>query len=58
MRRLRFAIAKFGVEAFDGRVIAIDEFHHVSVDEDNKLGQQLGELTARDKAHAVAMTGS
>jgi len=55
---LRFAIDKFGVEAFDGRVIAIDEFHHVSVDEDNKLGQQLGRLIARDKAHIVAMTGS
>ena len=54
----RFAIDKFGVEAFDGRVIAIDEFHHVSVDEDNKLGQQLGKLIARDKVHIVAMTGS
>ncbi len=54
----RFAIDKFGVEAFDGRLIAIDEFHHVSVDEDNKLGQQLGQLIARDKAHIVAMTGS
>jgi superfamily II DNA or RNA helicase len=54
----RFAMDKFGVEAFDGRVIAIDEFHHVSVDEDNKLGQHLGRLIARDKAHIVAMTGS
>jgi superfamily II DNA or RNA helicase len=54
----RFAINKFGVEAFDSRLIAIDEFHHVSVDEDNKLGQQLGQLIGRDKAHIVAMTGS
>ena len=54
----RFAIDKFGVEAFDSRLIAIDEFHHVSVDEDNKLGQQLGQLIGRDKAHIVAMTGS
>jgi superfamily II DNA or RNA helicase len=54
----RFAIDKFGVEAFDGRLLAIDEFHHVSVDEDNKLGQQLGQLIGRDKAHIVAMTGS
>jgi superfamily II DNA or RNA helicase len=54
----RFAIDRFGVEAFDGRVIAIDEFHHVSVDEDNKLGQQLGQLIGRDKSHIVAMTGS
>ncbi len=54
----RFAIDKFGVEAFDSRLIAIDEFHHVSVDENNKLGQQLGQLIGRDKAHIVAMTGS
>jgi superfamily II DNA or RNA helicase len=54
----RFAIDKFGVEAFDSRLIAIDEFHHVSVDEDNKLGQQLGQLIGRDRAHIVAMTGS
>lgn len=54
----RFAIEKFGVEAFDSRLIVIDEFHHVSVDEDNKLGQQLGQLIGRDKAHIVAMTGS
>jgi hypothetical protein len=26
----RFAVEKFGVEAFDDRLIAVDEFHHVS----------------------------
>src|SRR5690625_4390130 len=26
----RFAVERFGIEAFDGRLIAIDEFHHVS----------------------------
>lgn len=54
----RFAVDKFGVDAFDGRLIAIDEFHHVSANPDNKLGQQLGDLIARDKVHVVAMTGS
>ena len=54
----RFAVDKFGVEAFDDRLIAVDEFHHVSVSSDNKLGQQLGEFIARDKVHIVAMTGS
>lgn len=54
----RFAMEKFGVEKFDGRLIAVDEFHHVSVDDDNKLGRHLGALIARDKAHIVAMTGS
>ena len=54
----RFAVDKFGVERFDGRLIAIDEFHHVSVDDDNKLGRHLGQLIARDKVHIIAMTGS
>ncbi|MGO4684619.1 DEAD/DEAH box helicase [Hyphomicrobium sp. 2TAF46] len=54
----RFAVDKFGVEAFDDRLIAVDEFHHVSADPDNKLGQHLGQLIARDKTHIVAMTGS
>ncbi len=54
----RFAIKRFGVEAFDECLIAIDEFHHVSADPDNKLGNQLGQLIARDKAHILAMTGS
>lgn len=54
----RFAIERFGVEAFDDRLIAIDEFHHVSAEEDNVLGSQLKQLVARDKVHVVAMTGS
>ncbi len=54
----RFAVDKFGVEAFDDRLIAVDEFHHVSANPDNKLGAHLGEFIARDKAHIVAMTGS
>lgn len=31
----RFAFEELGVEAFDNSLIAVDEFHHVSVDEDN-----------------------
>ena len=54
----RFAIERFGVEAFDDRLIAVDEFHHVSANPDNVLGRQLGEFIARDKVHIVAMTGS
>lgn len=54
----RFAVDKFGVEAFDDRLLAIDEFHHVSANPDNKLGAHLGEFMNRDKAHIVAMTGS
>ncbi len=54
----RFAVDKFGIEAFDDRVIAVDEFHHVSANPDNKLGAHLGTFIARDKVHLVAMTGS
>src|SRR6202171_1523890 len=54
----RFAVDKFGVEAFDDRLIAVDEFHHVSANPDNKLGQHLGQFIARDKVHVVALTGS
>jgi hypothetical protein len=54
----RFAVEELGVEAFDDRLIAIDEFHHVSAHPDNKLGEQLRAFMERDRAHIVAMTGS
>lgn len=54
----RFAVDRFGVEAFDNCLIAIDEFHHVSANPDNKLGTHLGQFMARDKVHVIAMTGS
>jgi len=54
----RFAVDAYGVEAFDDRLIAVDEFHHVSANPDNKLGTHLGQFIARGKAHIVAMTGS
>lgn len=54
----RFAMDKFGAEAFDDRLIAVDEFHHVSANEENRLGDHVRQLVARGKAHLVAMTGS
>jgi hypothetical protein len=54
----RFTVEELGIEAFDNRLIAIDEFHHVSSNPGNVLGSQLGALIARDKTHIVAMTGS
>ena len=54
----RFAVEKFGVEAFDDRLIAVDEFHHVSANPDNRLGDHVRQLMMRDKAHLLAMTGS
>lgn len=54
----RFAVDQLGIEAFDDRLIAVDEFHHVSANPDNRLGAQLEQFIARDKVHVVAMTGS
>ena len=54
----RFAVDAFGVEKFDDRLIAVDEFHHVSANPDNKLGTHLGQFIARGRTHIVAMTGS
>jgi hypothetical protein len=54
----RFAVEQLGIEAFDDRLIAVDEFHHVSASADNRLGSQLADFIHRDKAHIVAMTGS
>jgi superfamily II DNA or RNA helicase len=54
----RFAVDKFGVEVLDDRLIAVDEFHHVSANPDNKLGDHVRQLMTRDKTHIIAMTGS
>lgn len=54
----RFAVERFGIEVFDDRLIAIDEFHHVSANDNNVLGSQLKDFIERDKVHIVAMTGS
>ena len=54
----RFAFEKLGAAAFDDRLIAVDEFHHVSSNEDNRLGDYVHQLIERGKAHLVAMTGS
>jgi superfamily II DNA or RNA helicase len=54
----RFAVDRFGVAAFDDRLIAVDEFHHIAASPDNKLGLHLGQFIARDHVHVVGMTGS
>ncbi|NBV83652.1 DEAD/DEAH box helicase, partial [bacterium] len=54
----RFAVDRFGVDAFDDCMLAIDEVHHVSANPDNRLGTHLGQFMARDRVHIVAMTGS
>jgi len=54
----RFAVDQYGVEKFDDRLIAVDEFHHVSANPDNRLGFHLGQFITRNRVHIVAMTGS
>jgi hypothetical protein len=54
----RFAVDELGIDVFDGRLIAVDEFHHVSANPDNRLGAHLGQFVERDKVHLIAMTGS
>lgn len=55
---LRFAYAKLNRTDFDDCLIAIDEFHHVSADSDNILGNLLRDIINNTTAHVLAMTGS
>ena len=55
---LRFAFEQLGAAALDGCLLAIDEFHHASSDENSKLGELVRALLDRGNAHIVAMTGS
>lgn len=55
---LRFAFDAIDEKQLDDCLLAIDEFHHVSVDGDNKLGIVLSSIMEKSTAHVVAMTGS
>ena len=55
---LRFAFDGLDVMKLDDTLVAIDEFHHVSAQGDNILGQVLKSIMANSTAHIVAMTGS
>jgi hypothetical protein len=55
---LRFAFDEFPLEMFDDCLIAVDEFHHASAHEENRLGEVVRDLIARGRTHIVAMTGS
>ena len=55
----RFAFDKLAdVGAFNDTLVAIDEFHHVSAEENNRLGAVLDEIMSNSSAHIIAMTGS
>lgn len=56
---LRYAFEKLTSDVFNGAVLAIDEFHHVSADtEASRLGALLRDVMNGSDVHIVAMTGS
>lgn len=55
---LRFAFEGIEPKDLNDCLIAIDEFHHVSADGDNKLGEVMRSIMQNSNAHIVAMTGS
>ncbi len=55
---LRFAVEQLDEIVFNNTLLAIDEFHHVSADGDNRLGELLKGIMQKSTAHIVAMTGS
>lgn len=55
---LRFAAKELSDDAFDGCLLAIDEFHHASADEASGLGDLVRRLMKNSTAHIMAMTGS
>ncbi len=55
---LRFAFDDLDAKKLDDTLVAIDEFHHVSAEGDNILGQVLKSIMHNSNAHIVAMTGS
>ncbi|MGE4420582.1 MAG: DEAD/DEAH box helicase [Sulfurimonas sp.] len=55
---LRFAFKELDDTKFDNCLLAIDEFHHVSADGENQLGELLRSVIPNSTAHIVAMTGS
>ena len=55
---LRFAFKELDDTKFDNTLLAIDEFHHVSADGENQLGEVVRFIMQNSTAHIVAMTGS
>jgi hypothetical protein len=55
---LRFAFEELDDSAFDKTLVAIDEFHHVSHEDNSILGNALRSIMKNSTAHVLAMTGS
>lgn len=55
---LRFAFDAVEESQFNHTLLAIDEFHHISADADNRLGEVMRSIMSNTNAHIIAMTGS
>jgi len=55
---LRFAFDQVDTKKFNECLVAVDEFHHVSGNEDSRLGELVRGLMTASSAHLFAMTGS
>ena len=55
---LRFACDTLDETKLNNTLLAIDEFHHVSADANNRLGELLKSIMNKSTAHIIAMTGS
>ncbi|MDT0691213.1 helicase-related protein [Salegentibacter sp. F188] len=55
---LRFAFDAIEEKDLNDTLLAIDEFHHVSADATNRLGEVLRTIMVKSNAQIVAMTGS
>ncbi|MFP5082013.1 DEAD/DEAH box helicase [Pedobacter sp. JCM 36344] len=55
---LRFAFEGMTDTSLNDCLLAIDEFHHVSADGQNRLGEVLRKVMEKSTAHIIAMTGS
>lgn len=56
--RSAFEHFKDNIQIFEDCLVAIDEFHHLSIAEDNKLGNVVSELLGNMRTHVLGMTGS
>lgn len=56
--RFAFEAEDLDIESFNDAVLAIDEFHHVSVSDNSRLGELLHNVMANTNVQIIAMTGS
>lgn len=56
--RFAFEAEDLDIESFNDAVLAIDEFHHVSISDNSRLGELLHNVMSSTNVQIIAMTGS